>query len=373
MKILILGGAGLAGRLVAQRLLERSTASVAVATRHVDRAQEFADRLNEGSPGGRAEAVYADAADIESLRKAFAGCALVVVAAPVAAYAENVIRAAIDAGADCLDLLISAKKFALLRALAPEIERRGRLFVTEAGFHPGLPSALVRDAAAQLDLIENVVTAGFLNMGKDLPYSEAFEELVDAFKDYQGQTFANGAWTKPSALATRMVDFGGDIGRRRCYSMFFEELRPLPDMFPSLKNVGFFISEVHWVVDLVVFPIVWIAARFGVGSARWLGKLIWWGMRTFHRPPYRVELVAQASGIRAGRPIRVAIRVAHPDGYELTAVPVVATILQYLDAPAEKRGVWMMGHYVDPARLMRDMADMGVECAATVDDAARRS
>lgn len=367
MKILILGGAGFTGRIVARRLLELSAASVTIATRHPETAQAFVDRLNALHGGRRVDALYADAADVESLRKAFDGHALVIAAAPIAAYIENVFRAAIDAGADCLDLQISAAKFALLRTLAPEIERQGRLFITEAGFHPGLPAALARHAAAQLDSIEGVVTAGFLNMGRDLPYSEAFGELVEALRDYHGETFKNGAWTKPGSFATQVVDFGGDIGRRQCYSMFFEELRPLPDMFRSLKDVGFFIAESHWVTDWLVFPIVWIAARLGIGSAPRLGKFLWWGMRTFHRPPYRVELFAQACGTRAGQPARVAIRVAHRDGYELTAVPVVATILQYLDAPAAKRGLWMMGHYVDPARLMRDMAAMGVETTVKVE------
>ena len=234
MKILIIGGAGFTGRIVAQRLLERSAAAVTIATRHPETTQAFVDRLNALHGGRRVDALYADAADVESLRKAFDGHALVVAAAPIAASIENVFRAAIDAGADCLDLQISAAKFALLRTLAPEIERRGRLFITEAGFHPGLPAALARHAAAQLDSIEDVVAAGFLNMGRDLPYSEAFGELVEAFKDYHGETFKNGAWTKPGSFATQVVDFGGDIGRRRCYAMFFEELRPLPDMFPSL-------------------------------------------------------------------------------------------------------------------------------------------
>jgi saccharopine dehydrogenase (NAD+, L-lysine-forming) len=86
-------------------------------------------------------------------------------------------------------------KFALLR-FAGEIEQAGRSFITEAGFHPGLPSALVRYAATQLDTIENAITAGYLNMGKALPYTEAVDELIESFKDYQGQVYKNGQWTK---------------------------------------------------------------------------------------------------------------------------------------------------------------------------------
>ena len=121
-------------------------------------------------------------------------------------------------------------------------------------------------------MVEEIVTAGYLNMGDDLPYSEAFDELVEALKDYRGETFADGAWTNPSALVTRVVDFGGDIGKRRCYAMAFEELRALPAMYPSLKRLGFYIAESHWVADRLVFPTVWIAARLGLGSVRRLGR-----------------------------------------------------------------------------------------------------
>ena len=82
-------------------------------------------------------------------------------------------------------------------------------------------------------------------------------------------------------------------------------------------------------------------------------------MGTFHRPPDRVELQVQASGIKEGRQVEVLASVAHPDGYELTAIPVAAALLQYLDGPARQPGLWMMGHICEPTRLMKDMEMMG--------------
>jgi hypothetical protein len=43
----------------------------------------------------------------------------------------------------------------------------------------------------------------------------------------------------------------------------------------------------------------------------------------------------------------------------LTAIPVVAFVEQYLDGSARKPGLWMMGHIVEPVRLMKDMEAMG--------------
>ena len=365
-KILVLGGTGYTGRLIAQHLLEHSKADITIATRHLDRAQAFADKLNQQYLGHRVKAIYADASQTDSLHLAFADQMMVVVAAPTTAYAENVIRTSLEMGLDYLDVQVGAQKFALLQSLAYEIEQAGLCFITEAGFHPGLPSALVRYAATHLDSIESAITLGYLNMGKGLPYSEAVDEVVESFREYNGQVFKNGRWTKANSYEVRTCDFGGDIGRKRSYAMFFEELRPLPSMFPSLRETGFYISEMHWILDWVVMPITWGWLKIAPKAVRPIGKFLWWGMGTFHKPPYRVELQVQAAGLKDGRPVTVRSSVAHPDGYELTAIPVVATLLQYLDGFAGKPGLRMMGHVVDPLRLIKDMEKMGVACATRI-------
>ncbi|MBM3125238.1 MAG: hypothetical protein FJZ87_09205, partial [Chloroflexi bacterium] len=54
-------------------------------------------------------------------------------------------------------------------------------------------------------------------------------------------------------------------------------------------------------------------------------------------------------------------RIEHPDGYELTAIPVVAYLLQYLDGSTRKVGLHMMGHVAEPLRLFEDMQRMGAK------------
>jgi len=67
-----------------------------------------------------------------------------------------------------------------------------------------------------------------------------------------------------------------------------------------------------------------------------------------------------------GHPARLRLAVSHPDGYELTAVPVAACLLQWLDGSARKPGLWMMGHLAEPLRLFEDMQRMGVKVEETV-------
>lgn len=367
MRILLLGGYGYTGKLLARRLLEESAAEIVLAGRQADRAREYADQLNGEFGGRRVSSCRVDAASKDDLISALAGTDFLLVAAPTTRYADTVIRAALDAGVDYLDIQLDANKLTLLKSLAPEIERAGRCFITEAGFHPGLPAAMVRYAAAQMDTIDAAVIAGYLNMGQALPYSEAVDELMEAFRHYEGQVYEKGSWTKTTAYKTRKMDFGGEIGVRNCFSMFFEELRELPDMIPSLHELGFYMSGINWMVDWVITPLV--MAGLKIPSARLtrrLGKITWWGMQNFSRPPYLVALQVEATGERAGQPVKLACRLAHPDGYEFTAIPVVACLKQYLDGTARRPGLWYMGQWVEPQRLFRDMEAMGVQVSSGV-------
>ena len=361
-KILILGGYGQTGQPLARHLLRQSPVELVIAGRSLEKAAAFTALLNAEFPGGRASALRADAASADSLRAALRGVDLLVVAAPTTRHAQTVARAALDVGVDYLDVQLDAGKLALLQALAPEIERAGRCFITEAGYHPGLPSAMVRYAALHLDQMESALTAGYLNMGKDLPYTEAVDELMEAFKEYQAQVFKNGAWSKPGSYDTRRVDFGGEIGQRSCYSMFFEELRALPGLYPSLRDLGFYIAGSSWISDNLITLLVLLGLKlFPVRGVRPLGKLMWWGMQTFNKPPYTVLLKVQASGQKDGHPAGFSASISHANGYELTAIPVAACLMQVLDGSAHRPGLWMMGHLVEPRCFFKDMQLMGVK------------
>ena len=251
--ILILGGTGFVGRLIARHLLERTDAIITIASRRIEKAQALIDDIARDTPA-RMRAVQAVAGDAASLKAALPGQTIVIVASPTTAHTEMVARLALAYGVDYLDVQLGTKKLATLRSLEPEITKAGRCFITEAGFHPGLLAAMVRYAADQFDRLETANTACYLSIDKDIPYSDAVDELVEVFRDYPTQVFTKGHWTWPGAFQIRKIAFGGDIGTRDSYSMFFEELHPLPDLYPSLRETGFFMVGGHWFTDWVVFP-----------------------------------------------------------------------------------------------------------------------
>ncbi len=351
--ILILGGYGATGKLLTKHLLAQTTHQIVVAGRRLDKAQAFVDSLRDA----RVTAQQADAANMDSLQQALHNVDLILVAAPTTHHTENVVRAALEMRVDYLDVQYADAKLEALYAHEEEIRQKGLCFVTEAGYHPGLPSAMIRMAALKLDLIHSAQVAGYLNMG-NLPYTEAVDELMEGFIHYQAQVYKNGAWTKPSNWEMRAFDFGDDIGKRTCYSMFFEELRGLPEMYPTLKNMSFYISGSNFLADVLITPIILVGLKIAPKRGiRPLGKLMWWAMGK-SRPPYRVALKVEAEGLLKGEQAQVGVQIEHEDGYELTAIPVVAFLAQY--EQIRTAGLHMMGHIAEPEQLFHKMEQMGV-------------
>lgn len=360
--ILILGGYGYTGRLLTKHLLAQTNANIIISGRNLEKAKSFANELNDS----RVTVRQVDASKLEELTQALQDVTLCLVAAPTTHHAETVIRACINARVDYLDVQLSSQKLNALFAARNEIKQAGLCFITEAGFHPGLPAAMIRYAATKLDSMESAVTAGYLNM-KNIPYSEAVDELMECFIEYQAQVYKNGAWTKPTSWDSRSFHFGKDIGKRTAYSMFFDELRDIPSMYPTLKETGFYIAGSNWFSDLIITPIVFVGLKLAPKRGiRLLGKLMWWAMGK-SKPPYMVILKVEAKGQLNGKQAEAHVRIEHPDGYELTAIPVVAYLIQYLDGSARKDGVHMMGHIAEPVKLFQDMQKMGAEIIESPD------
>jgi saccharopine dehydrogenase (NAD+, L-lysine-forming) len=357
--ILILGGYGATGRSLTKHLLAQTSYQIIIAGRNFDKALAFVDCVQHP----RVTAQRVDAADPTSLKQALPRADFLLVAAPTTHHAETVVRAALDAGVDYLDVQYAELKLAVLRAHEREIHEKKLCFITEAGYHPGLPSAMIRYAASKLQCLESARVAGYLNMGK-VQYTEAVDELMEGFIHYQAQVFRNGAWTKPSSWDMRKFDFGQEVGVRNCYSLFFEELRCLPAMYPALKDMGFYISGSNLLADLILTPIIMLGLKIAPKRGiRPLGKLMWWAMGQ-SKPPYKVILKVEATGFLKDRQVQIEASIEHEDGYELTAIPVVALLKQY--NYIRRPGLHMMGHLADPDCLFQDMERMGVKVTTTI-------
>ena len=356
--IIILGGYGGTGRTVSRMLLKETTADVVIAGRSIRKAEEWCARFRVEFPGRTIAPRYADASEYGSLVTAFRNTSLVLVASTTPRHVQKVAEAALTAGADYLDCHFDQSTVPILEALAPRIEKEGRCFITQAGFHPGLPSAFVRHAARHFDRYRKAVIG--MAMNARIENAESVHELVDEIGSPSGEVFRGKVWRKATYKDVRRMDLGPHFGVRSCYPIRLAEMRRLPEMF-GLEETGVYAAGFNWFVDYIAFPLAFLffTIRKGLGR-QFLANVFVWGINTFSSSRQGVFLVLEAAGEKGGHPVTVRLIAEHADAYEFTAIPVVACVRQYLDGVISRPGLWMMGHVVDPVRLLKDMERMGI-------------
>jgi saccharopine dehydrogenase (NAD+, L-lysine-forming) len=188
---------------------------------------------------------------------------------------------------------------------------------------------------------------------------------------------AGGAWRSGFTSITggaQRFDFGERHGRRACAPMKLDELMTLPERYPALRETGLYMAGFNWFIDSVIMPAAVVALRIAPAMA--LGpvtRLMTWGLRRFSQPPYFGALKLEAAGA-AGDELSLVIH--HDDAYALTAIPVVACLLQVLDGSVRRPGLHSMAHLPDPVRMLADMRRLGARIETnhrTRDEAGRRA
>ncbi len=354
-QIVVVGGYGNAGREIVRLLLEHTEEPLVVAGRDLSRAQRLVDTLG----GDRVGARRVDVTHPGSLREALGEASVLIVAAGTSADWRVSVEAALDTGCHQLDIQIGSAKNAGLRAMDAQVRDAGVSVITDCGFHPGVPAAMVRLVAEQIpDLSMAVVTSWIgINWRELGPFSDStVAEMVSEFADYRYEALVGGRWQAPKG--TREVVFPEPFGRQKVAAMGLDEMRAVAAEVPTLTETGFYVGGFPAPVNYGVIPVVYAGMKVAPQlSARPLGHLLDWGLRTFSRPPYGTVLQLDAAS--GGRPARPVLRLSHTDGYLLTAAPVVATVQQLLTG-ATRPGVHLQGMYVEPTAFFSDVAAMGV-------------
>ena len=361
--IMVVGAAGATGRFLSPLLLQHTDASLVLAGRDGSALERAAAAL---ALPERVSTRAFDARNASALAPALAGIDLVVVVAPVSDVLGQLVRAAASAGSDLIDINYSAEKLAALRALHAELLGAGRTVITEGGFHPGVPAILARAVEEHFDTIESALIGSVIQI--DWRSAHVRPDTMREFVEMLGETdvaqVVDGRWVHDSWISSRAMarfDFGAPFGKRSCYAMGLEELRLWGEGRPGLRRAGFYVGGFNPVVDYGIFPIMFLGHK--LAPKRSLGpvaRLLLWGLTAFTKPPYGTLLRLEAEGVREGKSQRVVLTISHEDGYGLTAIPVAATVMQWLDhALVTGPGVHLQALAVEPERFLADAQRLG--------------
>jgi saccharopine dehydrogenase (NAD+, L-lysine-forming) len=256
--------------------------------------------------------------------------------------------------------------YPLLETVGQRIEQAGRCFITQAGFHPGLPAAYIRQGARYFDRYDKAIIA--FSMNARIENAESVAELLDVILDYKPEFYQDGKWKVGTYKDAIRVDYGERFGVRSSVPLDMVEIRALPEVL-GLRETGVFTTGFNWFIDYLLFPLMMLSHKIAEGSLqRFWAEMFVWGMNKFSGAEEGVVFLLQAEGQKDGKRREVEIISEHDNTYDFTAIPVVACLKQYFAGSIRRPGLWMMGHIVDPDRLLRDMEHMGVRIETRVTD-----
>ncbi|MBX7124142.1 MAG: saccharopine dehydrogenase NADP-binding domain-containing protein [Cyclobacteriaceae bacterium] len=362
--ILLLGGYGAVGRVVARLLLHETEADIIIAGRSKEKADALTAQL-QAEFQGRVRAAFADAAKPETLKPILQDVQLLMVLSTTPEYSLDVAKEALAAGCDYLDILVSESSFQNLQSIASEISQSGRTFIAQAGFHPGLPAPFIRLAAPYLDEYQSAVVA--MTMNARFERGEQAHEIIDMIADFNAEVFQDGTWSKASYNAYRKIDMGIPFGVVPMYPMAMSEIRPEQERY-QLQEAAVYVSGFNRFVDYVVMPLIWMTQKLHRGFMRKvLCRLFAWGVNQFASPYQGVVFLVDAMGLKDGYERHVRIKATHDDAYFFTAMPIVACVHQYLRGGLPK-GLWRMGTGIHEDTLIADLRAMGALVSVSVEN-----
>jgi len=387
MKVVALG-AGEMGRWAARTvLLDDRVEQLTIADRSPESAERTAATL-----GSRARPVTMDVLDAARLHALLRQADVVMnTVGPFYRFGVPVLRTAIEAGCNYLDICDDWEPTLEMLALDSEARTAGLTAVIGLGASPGLSNLLAVKALRALEHAESIFTVWSLDGAvpepgppgstKRAPTPSAatvhgVHQMTGHIRAFEGR---RGVLRRPLRQIT--IDYPG-IGRRKAWTIGHPETVTLPRVFPELhRSVNAMFSRRS---TIAVLKALMLLVDFHLVSvervAAWIERM------ERARPPVPPlalanagvatsvglpPLFALATGKREGEPARAAVALtAAPSGGmgAITGIPLALGVSLLADGALGRPGVFSPEAIIDPDALFGRLMNFCEPRVASPDD-----
>ena len=237
MHIMVLGGSGAMGSAAVRDLVRSKISKVTVADYNIKAAEGLVAELLGEFGKVDVSAQFVDANDHASLIRIMKTADVVASAiGPFYKFGSKVIKAAIEAGVNLVDICDDADATLEAFKLDKEAEKAGVSIVIGLGMSPGLTNILAKYGSNKMDAVEKIHTAwvvGALDPGGPGDMEHGFHMLTGNVP-----TFKDGQWIDvPAGSEKETVGFLPPIGKAEVYHVGHPEPVTLPRFIKGVKTV----------------------------------------------------------------------------------------------------------------------------------------
>ena len=270
MRILLLGGYGNFGALIARALANDSALELTLAGRNLAAAQAFASTLGSTA---RALMLDVEAPDLASRVAAARPDLVINTCGPFQAQDYRVAVAALAAGAHYVDLADARDFVAGITALDAQARACDRLVIVGASTVPTLSAAVVDRYRAEFDELREIDIG--ISPGNRAPRGAATVAAILSYVGRPLQVWKSGQWRAAFGWqALRRQRYPDPVGKRWLSDCDVPDLALFPARYPGLQTVrfgaGLELGLLHLGVWLMSWPVRW---RLLPGLDRWTRAL----------------------------------------------------------------------------------------------------
>ncbi|HUQ09357.1 MAG TPA: saccharopine dehydrogenase NADP-binding domain-containing protein [Steroidobacteraceae bacterium] len=260
-RVLILGGYGFFGRMIAEKLARAPGVDLLLAGRDLGKATALAYQLGLRAENARA----VDAADprLSSLLRKLGVHTVIHTAGPFQGQQYHVARAAIEARSHYLDLADGRAFVTGIDALDTAARAAGVCVFSGVSSLPALSAAVIDQHLPHFKRLDSIAIG--ISSGAKLP-GVATLRAVMSYCGKRMRVWENGAWSEAFGwLDRRTFDFPKPVGARLLGRCDVPDLTLLPQRYPGVRTVSF---HAGFASDSAHKAVEWLASQVRRGKMK---------------------------------------------------------------------------------------------------------